>query len=193
MVALTADELRAGGFANVEVRVGDAEIMDFHDGSFDAITCGFGVHHFPNLDRALAQYWRVLRPSGRFVASTFADGTLDYPWMAEVIEDTGLLGPTRGSRGVPPMLQAPALRRRVRNAGFATVETITRQHRFVFADVDAYLLWVRTQGLGPRVNRLSAHDLDRFTMACARRLADYRAVDGYELVKSVDFTIAVHP
>ena len=41
MIAATAAELRAAGIDNAEVRVGDAERLDFPDASFDVVLCGW--------------------------------------------------------------------------------------------------------------------------------------------------------
>lgn len=43
---------------------GDSERMPFEDNSFDAITVGFGVRNFENLDAGLAEMYRVLKPGG---------------------------------------------------------------------------------------------------------------------------------
>jgi demethylmenaquinone methyltransferase / 2-methoxy-6-polyprenyl-1,4-benzoquinol methylase len=44
---------------------GDALALPFEDGSFDAVTVGFGVRNFEDLDRGLRELVRVLRPGGR--------------------------------------------------------------------------------------------------------------------------------
>jgi demethylmenaquinone methyltransferase / 2-methoxy-6-polyprenyl-1,4-benzoquinol methylase len=44
---------------------GDALALPFADGSFDAVTVGFGVRNLPNVERGLAELRRVLRPEGR--------------------------------------------------------------------------------------------------------------------------------
>ena len=49
----------------VEWVPGDAVALPFPDASFDAATVGFGVRNVPELDRALAELRRVLRPGGR--------------------------------------------------------------------------------------------------------------------------------
>lgn len=48
---------------------GDATALDFADHSFDAVTIGFGVPHFPDPARGLAEAARVLRPGGRLAFS----------------------------------------------------------------------------------------------------------------------------
>jgi demethylmenaquinone methyltransferase/2-methoxy-6-polyprenyl-1,4-benzoquinol methylase len=49
----------------LEWRSGDLLSLPFADGSFDAATVGFGVRNAEDLDRALRQLRRVLRPGGR--------------------------------------------------------------------------------------------------------------------------------
>jgi demethylmenaquinone methyltransferase/2-methoxy-6-polyprenyl-1,4-benzoquinol methylase len=44
---------------------GDLLALPFDDGSFDAATVGFGVRNVDDLERALAELRRVLRPGGR--------------------------------------------------------------------------------------------------------------------------------
>lgn len=44
---------------------GDITAMPFPDGSFDAATIGFGIRNVPDLEDALRELARVLRPGGR--------------------------------------------------------------------------------------------------------------------------------
>ncbi|GMN05779.1 bifunctional demethylmenaquinone methyltransferase/2-methoxy-6-polyprenyl-1,4-benzoquinol methylase UbiE [Croceitalea sp. MTPC5] len=46
--------------------VGDSENLPFEDNSFDAITVAFGVRNFENLEKGLAEIYRVLKPKGTF-------------------------------------------------------------------------------------------------------------------------------
>lgn len=54
-------------------RTGDAEALPYDDRTFDAVLINFGVLHFPDADRALAETYRALKPGGR-LAFTSWDG-----------------------------------------------------------------------------------------------------------------------
>jgi len=58
----------------LEARVADATDLPFDDDSFDLVAAMWMLYHVPDLDRALAEVRRVLRPGGRFLAVTNGDG-----------------------------------------------------------------------------------------------------------------------
>lgn len=51
----------------IELVLGDSENMPFEDNYFDAITVGFGVRNFENLEKGFGEILRVLKPGGVFV------------------------------------------------------------------------------------------------------------------------------
>ena len=63
MVELT----RARG---ISARVGDVQDLPFRDASFDAALAAWMLYHVPDVERALSELARVLRPAGRLVAVT---------------------------------------------------------------------------------------------------------------------------
>lgn len=86
MVKQTADEMRRRGVQNAEVRQMDAEQLDFPDGLFDAVTCGYALFFLPNLNDALAEYRRVLKPGGLFAVSTWAEDDQRWKWYGELLD-----------------------------------------------------------------------------------------------------------
>lgn len=48
----------------IQLQLGDSENLPFEDNSFDAITVGFGVRNFENLEKGLAEIYRVLNKGG---------------------------------------------------------------------------------------------------------------------------------
>jgi ubiquinone/menaquinone biosynthesis C-methylase UbiE len=55
------------GVGNVLTELMDVESMRFPEACFDAITCRIAPHHFIDIDLALREIARVLRPGGVFV------------------------------------------------------------------------------------------------------------------------------
>ncbi|HEY6980370.1 bifunctional demethylmenaquinone methyltransferase/2-methoxy-6-polyprenyl-1,4-benzoquinol methylase UbiE [Reyranella sp.] len=51
---------------------GDAENLPFPDRSFDAYTIAFGLRNVTDIDRALREAWRVLKPGGRYHCLEFS-------------------------------------------------------------------------------------------------------------------------
>ena len=57
---------KALGF-EIEGRVADAESMPYDDATFDLVVGHAVLHHIPDVELALREVLRVLKPGGRFV------------------------------------------------------------------------------------------------------------------------------
>jgi ubiquinone/menaquinone biosynthesis C-methylase UbiE len=66
MVAAAVDNARSLGF-EVEGRVADAESLPYDDDTFDLVVGHAVLHHIPDVELALREVLRVLKPGGRFV------------------------------------------------------------------------------------------------------------------------------
>jgi SAM-dependent methyltransferase len=73
MVALTQER-------GVEAIVGDVQDLPFRDGIFDCAVAAWMLYHVPDLNRALRELRRVLRPDGRLVAVTNSERTMPELW-----------------------------------------------------------------------------------------------------------------
>ena len=110
----------------VDAHVGDAESLAFADDEFDCVTANWMLYHVPDLDRALSELARVVRPGGRLVAATNGLYHLGELWSLvgrdRVDEPTRFFAETA----------EPFLRRH-----FARVERRDCESGMSFADVDA--------------------------------------------------------
>ncbi|OHD98067.1 MAG: SAM-dependent methyltransferase [Sulfurimonas sp. RIFCSPLOWO2_12_FULL_36_74] len=59
----------------LETHVGTAEALPFENDSFDAVFMGESLHHFHDIDAALAEVVRVLKDDGRLFIYDFDRGT----------------------------------------------------------------------------------------------------------------------
>ncbi len=58
--------------SRISLESGDSENLPFEDNMFDAIIVAFGVRNFENLEKGLAEMYRVVRPGGKVVILEFS-------------------------------------------------------------------------------------------------------------------------
>ena len=63
---------------------GNAEALPFPDKSFDAYTIAFGIRNVPQIDLALREAYRVLRPGSRFLCLEFS--SVDVPGLDKLYD-----------------------------------------------------------------------------------------------------------
>jgi SAM-dependent methyltransferase len=64
----------------VQAVVGDVQALPFENGSFDGAVAAWMLYHVPDVDRAIAELYRVLLPGGRLVAVTNSAWNLAELW-----------------------------------------------------------------------------------------------------------------
>jgi ubiquinone/menaquinone biosynthesis C-methylase UbiE len=74
MLDTACAQMNSADIHNVSFRLADAEDLPFDDETFDLVTCRIAPHHFPNVQQAVNEVARVLRPGGLFV---MLDSTVD--------------------------------------------------------------------------------------------------------------------
>jgi ubiquinone/menaquinone biosynthesis C-methylase UbiE len=139
MVRETVAEIARFGFMNAEVCVMDAENLRFPDASFDHVFCGFSIMFFPDLKRALGEYHRVLKPGGRFIASTFANNHFGFPRMPDWFNTQLAKLPPQIIEAVLSQVQKlsgfvfekPVIKAMMREAGFGDVHFVEEDAEFV--------------------------------------------------------------
>lgn len=134
---LHAGALRAssGAFGDRLQRVtGNAEILPFPDNHFDAYTIAFGIRNVTDIDAALREARRVLKPGGRFYCLEFSHPVTDGLQAAydaysfNIIPRLGeALANDRESyqylvESIRRFPNQPAFARRIVSAGFARVK-----------------------------------------------------------------------
>jgi SAM-dependent methyltransferase len=138
-VELARSHIEAMGLCATVVR-GDAESLPFEDASFDRVASNGVLHHTPDMDAALREIRRVLRPGGIARIIVYNRRSFHY-WLSQVmmrgVLERELLkegsmeavlshGVERTSIDARPLVRVyspPQLRRMLLSAGFLDVHT----------------------------------------------------------------------
>ena len=103
MLAVAEENALKRGIKNFETICCDVSALPFANGTFTAITCRMGFNLFPNMDLALSEMVRVLKPGGRIVASVWNTPEKN-PWvsasMQTMISMLQLTPPAEGAPGI---------------------------------------------------------------------------------------------
>jgi SAM-dependent methyltransferase len=145
MLALARENQRVAGVANVEFLKGELESIPLPDGSVDVIISNCVVNLSADKDRALAEAFRVLKPSGRFAVS---DVVVRGEVPAEVRRNVELwIGCLAGA------LEEKEFEAKLTKAGFADV-SITPTRVYTIEDARDFLAaaGIDADALGPLVD-----------------------------------------
>lgn len=128
LLEIAAGRARDRGLMNFSTQQCDAHSLPFPDNSFDLVTSRFGVMFFRDVELALREVRRVLRPGAR--VCLLAWGPFEQPYwqsmMGVVHRHVG--GPLLDPGGPNPFrfAEAGSLSAVLRSAGFKNVEQQTR-------------------------------------------------------------------
>lgn len=145
MLRHAAAMVKSQHIGNATLRVMDAEHLDFAAESFDVVLCSFGLSSFPNRDRALTGFQRVLRAGGRLgLLDTFGwyfQHDARWRWQQDVLRSFGvMLGETLTVDDTEELTTAVA------RAGFADIEPSQASCDLIFHDEEEWWWWAWCHG-----------------------------------------------
>jgi len=172
---------------DVEFRIAEVERLPFPDRSFDAITCSFGLGHFPFPEAALAECVRTLRPGGVVAFSWWAEPSRQrvQGLFRDAIAEVGASPPPELPKGHSSLrfCDIEEFRRLLDGGGLEAVKIEDHEATHCVSDVET--LW--QGGLGSLALSASAvlHQ-DAATQAAIkaaleRRAAAYQTPEGLQI------------
>lgn len=151
----------------------DAESLGFSNGSFDVVFCAFALFFLPNIDRALFECKRVLRPGGLLAVSTFSQRSALDQWVAERAEE---LGSSKGLATVA-LDSKSAMRGHLEKAGFKHVEFHEESKVFWHENAEEWWNSLWTHSIRSRLEQLPSQHLEKLKAEALLRAGTGRVSD----------------
>ncbi|HKY23752.1 MAG TPA: class I SAM-dependent methyltransferase [Gaiella sp.] len=123
----------------VDAQVADVQALPFEDAEFDVVVAAWMLYHVADLDRALAECERALRPGGTLIAVTNAASDFSELWELVGRETSARLLTFRAENGEAALLRH-----------FERVERREVEADVTFADADAIRRYVGSSIMGRR-------------------------------------------
>lgn len=167
-----------------------ADALPFPDAAFEVLTARHMLYHVPDVPAALAEFARVLRPGGRFLAITNAVGYMSELWevVAEAVPDEPEFAGLRGSRAEFAAAFSEQNGERLVRKAFGNVQVDFLESALVFPTPRPVLAYLESI---PSLRNLSEDDRTRALATLRRALAPQFRMGEWRVSKRVVFLRAV--
>ncbi len=219
MVEETAAEVSQRRFKNAEVRLMDAEQLEFPDGSFDFVLCSFGLYFFPRVHQVFSEFSRVLKGGGGLAIATpggTPDGRVQQQtsiWALlpayrlrsarsrERLAEDGELWqkaeamkwPERQAAGALSWPRPDELKGVLDQAGFIDARFVTEEAEIVAEDEEEWWTWQWSHMPRSQLELLEPDLLDELKAEAFKKLQSRKEPDGIHIQVASMFTFATKP
>ena len=149
----------------VEFRNGDMTCLGLPDESFDAVICVFGIFFVPDIERVVAELWRIVRPGGKLAITTWGPGLFEpmYGAFDEAVrgERPDLVS---DFRPWDRLTEAPAVERLFRDGGATRVDVEAEEGQQTLADPESWWSVVLGSGLRSAIEAMGPQSSERVRM-----------------------------
>jgi SAM-dependent methyltransferase len=162
---------------------GRSERLPIRDGRFEALASNFGLLHFADPTRAIAEAARVLRPGGRAAFTIWGAGAVGLRLIPEALEALHLTPPLPPAPGFFAYAEPGALRRAFEENGFDSAEERTISGFADLASPGEYWRMFLDGSARTRAGllALAPEDRERVRTHVLGRLAEYRTSHGLQV------------
>jgi SAM-dependent methyltransferase len=188
MVEQTNADIQACGIENALALHMDAERLDFPDASFDCLICGFAIFFFPNFDKALSEFRRVLKPGGSIALSTWGRADPRWSWLDALSRRSQAESASAPGFDLPEGMQAI-----LAGAGFADIQVTEAELEIFFADEEEW--WATNWSHGARLflEKLPPERLEQAKVYAREQLNAMAQPEGIPMTQVALFTLARKP
>jgi len=146
---------------NVEFIVGSADYLDVSDNSIDTVVCQQGFQFFPNKRKAAKEIYRVLKPNGKAILSTWCPVSECeiFGIICETLESIELYEISQMMRVPFDFLNKEELLASFNDIGFSKIKLLEQEKELFLKDgVDSAIKFAYATPIGPKLTDL---DMDK--------------------------------
>ncbi len=136
---MIAETKQRFNYPNIDLICMDAENLKFEDASFDYVFCGFALFFFPDLQTALKEILRVLKPRGKLFISTWGEGDIQDQAFDDVYKKFELNVKTLKH----DLSNANEIEKNLRAIGFKEIEIVPKELDHIYPTFEDWFnsLW----------------------------------------------------
>ncbi len=184
--------LRMNGMNNADFHLMDATKLDFKSHYFDAVICSFGLFFLPDMLSAVKEWYRVLKPGGRLIFTSFTANAFQPPGklFRNAIEATGI---TIEDPGWQRLNNEEACRDILKQAGFENIQLTQEQLGYHLNDAQGWKDIILNSGLRAIFNKLPADQREDFLHQHLETITELKTDKGIWLDVEVLFSSGQRP
>ncbi|NOQ96384.1 MAG: methyltransferase domain-containing protein [Desulfobacterales bacterium] len=194
MVTRLENDLKHLEISNATVIRMDAEDLQFQSLSFDYVLCGLALFFFPDLNVALNEFFRVLKPGAHLVVSTLEGA--ETPWRDSLLE---VRKSYRERLASAPIMDTKDLDREeevveeLEAVGFVEIEHMIDSYQFSFRDETEW--WEAQWSIFHRafMERLDSDSLKEYKREVTNIVRECKNDKGIQINYSVRYSRAKKP
>ncbi|HEV2449696.1 MAG TPA: methyltransferase domain-containing protein [Thermoplasmata archaeon] len=160
-----------------------AERLPLRDGAFDSLTCNFGLLHFADPSRAIAEGARLLAPGGRLALTVWARDSVALRIVPDALAALQLSPELPAAPGFFAFAEDGAFEAALQGAGLTEATERTVRGTAELPSAEHFWRMFREGSARTRASllALSEHDRSRVEREVRSRLDAYRRKDGFSV------------
>ena len=194
MLDRAAANMRKMALDNVDLHEMDAERLDFRAGYFHYVVCSYGLFFLPDMQGALREWVRVLRPGGKLVFTSFEISAFQ-PMLDDFAERLQVFGVElpEGPFGSRRIASAEHCRALLGEAGLADIDVQIVQLGYHLRDENDWWEVVSSTAMRALFEQLAAERRDAFRREHLDFVAEQKTEQGLWLDVQTRFASGVKP
>lgn len=192
MVLETSADLREKQITNATVQQMDGEQLAFPNASFDAVLCSHALPLFPQVERAIAEFYRVLHPGGKVGICMPYGGDERWMWYTQLVfayHHTFHLS----TDWVPRIIDSLEVARLLRETGFIEISTTPHEYEFVYPTAQDWWEAQWTDAARFPLEGMPPVVLEQFRTEVFERLASLKQPDGLHYQRKANLIVGTKP